>query len=586
MGRHLRLLCRGAKALRIRRVLDYWSKSGNSICLELTEEVGYIRVKCMGGINESSDHYAATEGEAEAMRNGRHIRRVRRVFRVLVLLAAFLTALGLAFCSCAPNLTAEDRRNDIEFLARWAKDYSPFVELNEKHKGLASYEALAPHYVQLAENAKSNAEFYQVVYGYFSLIGVSGHGHLLSEQSLRGYLMESLRRGGQLPWYQLHAASYWPKLQDRACFVHPPFRVVRDGEEYRTGEDWRDKNRLIPNGSKIVRVNGMECSSYLERLRQDTWVRYILRDTDWITDSLLAVHEGKNFRGWQVAFFLPDQTTCEAFVPWRKGSADPTEFSNYGSGSGNCICMELTQEVGYIRVKCMGGMFIEEDGKKIRKFLEDSAGRYRKLIIDVRHNGGGLHYYGFDNLIAPFLDESATYTEVGGVRRPFPADHEQAFLESLRRGVSIFAHETAVEEIEPPEEFDKTKWIFYKITRRVDPRERYNFSGQMYILLDGGTGSAADEYVNAAQRIGLASLVGRRTPGSCGPYFNPVMVRLPASGMIFMLEADLMLNQDGSVNEIAGTRPDIELAPCNLPEKVTKEELLKDAWINKVIADL
>jgi hypothetical protein len=509
--------------------------------------------------------------------------RPRHVFRVLVLLTALLIVFGLVGYSCSPRLTAEDRRSDIEFLARWAKDYSPFVELNEKYRGLPSYEALAPRYVQLAEEAKSNAEFYQVVYGYFSLIGASGHGHLLSKQSLQAYLSESLGRGAQLPWYQLHAASYWPKLQDKACFVHPPFQVVRDGQEYRTGEDWRYKGRLIPKGSKIARVNGMECSSYLQWLRQDTWVRYIPRDTDWITGSLLAVHEGEGFRGWQVGFLLPDQTTCEALVPWRKGSPGPTEFSDYGSGGGNCICLELTEEVGYVRIKCMGGMFIEEGAKKIRKFLENSGGRYGKLIIDVRHNGGGLHYYGFDNLIAPFLDESVTYTEVAGIRKPFLVDHEPAFLELLRRGVSIFAHETRIDEIEPPDGFDKTQWVFYEIERRVDPRERYDFSGQVYILLDGGTGSAADEYVNVAQRIGLATLVGQPTPGSCGPYFNPVMVRLPASGMVFILEADLMLNQDRSVNEIVGTKPDIELAPCVLPEKATREELLQDEWVKTII---
>ena len=507
----------------------------------------------------------------------------KKFFSIFCIIIGFLLFFILTGCLTIPKLTPEDRKQDIQFLADWARDYSPFVELNEKCKGLPSYEAMAPRYMQLAEEAENNVEFYHVVYGYFSLIGVSGHGHLLSEQSLRGYMKESLLKPGQLPWYQFHAASYWPKLQDKVCFVHPPFRIVYDGAEYRTGENWRYKGRLIPKGSKIVHVNGMECSAYLQRLQQHTWLRYILRDTDWITNSLLAVHEGKGFKGWQIDFLLPDGTKYETFVPARNGSPGQSEFTDYGSGGGNCVCLELTREVGYIRVKCMGGMFIEEDGRKIRKFLEDSAGKYCKLIIDVRHNGGGLHYYAFDNLIAPFLDKSVTYTEAGGIRKPFLTDHKPAFLESLRRGVSIFAHETVVEQIEPPEGFDKTRWVFYKITRRVDPRQRYNFSGQMYILLDGGTGSAADEYVNAAHRIGLATLVGQRTPGSCGPYFNPVMVRLPASGMIFVLEADLMLNQDGSINEIAGTKPDIELAPCNLPEKVTKEELLRDEWVRKII---
>jgi hypothetical protein len=523
--------------------------------------------------------------KAQITRNGRYIGRAQHLLRGFVLLTTLLMAFGSSSCSCAPNLTAEERRNDIEFLARWAKDYSPFVELNERCKGLPNYEALVPHYIQLAEKAESNAEFYQIVYGYFSLIGASGHGHLLSEQSLRGYLMESLQQPGQLPWYHLHAASYWPKLQNSECFAYPPFRIVHDGQEYRTVEDWHSKDRLIPRGSKIIRVNGMACSSYCERLQQETWLRYVVVGAERIAERLLAVHEGKGFDGWQVVFLLPDGTTYEAFVLAKKDSPRESEFTDYNLGGGNCICLELTRDVGYIRVKCMGGMFIGEGGKKIRKFLEDSGGKYRKLIIDVRHNGGGLHYYGFDNLIAPFLDDSVRYTEVGGIRKPFLADHKPDFLESLRRGVSIFAHETAIEEIAPPEGFDKTRWVFYKITRRVDPRQRYKFSGQMYILLDGGTGSAADEYVNAAQRIGMATLVGQRTPGSCGPYFNPVMVRLPASGMIFLLEADLMLNQDGSVNEIAGTKPDIELAPCELPEKVTKEELFRDEWIRRIIEE-
>jgi len=33
---------------------------------------------------------------------------------------------------CAPNLTKQERREDIQFLADWADHYNPFVELNEK----------------------------------------------------------------------------------------------------------------------------------------------------------------------------------------------------------------------------------------------------------------------------------------------------------------------------------------------------------------------------------------------------------------------------------------------------------------------
>ncbi len=66
-------------------------------------------------------------------------------------------------CSPTPKLTAEDRRNDVGFLARWAKEYSPFVELNEQPRGLPSCQALAPRYMEMAAEAKSDAEFYRVL---------------------------------------------------------------------------------------------------------------------------------------------------------------------------------------------------------------------------------------------------------------------------------------------------------------------------------------------------------------------------------------------------------------------------------------
>ena len=44
------------------------------------------------------------------------------------LLVSFLL-LGLS--SCAPQMTAEQRRRDIEFLADWARDCSPTISTNE-----------------------------------------------------------------------------------------------------------------------------------------------------------------------------------------------------------------------------------------------------------------------------------------------------------------------------------------------------------------------------------------------------------------------------------------------------------------------
>lgn len=56
--------------------------------------------------------------------------------------------------------------------------------------------------------------------------------------------------------------------------------------------------------------------------------------------------------------------------------------------------------------------------------------------------------------------------------------------------------------------------------------------------------------------------------------------------MMFRVETDLVINPDGSYNEMTGTKPDIELPPGDLPASVTEEELLKDEWIKKIINGL
>jgi hypothetical protein len=56
--------------------------------------------------------------------------------------------------------------------------------------------------------------------------------------------------------------------------------------------------------------------------------------------------------------------------------------------------------------------------------------------------------------------------------------------------------------------------------------------------------------------------------------------------MIFRVETELVINPDGSFNELFGTPPDIKLEPADLPKSITKEELLKDEWIKKIITDL
>jgi hypothetical protein len=530
------------------------------------------------------------------MRNGHDIGRIRQVFRLLMLLGALFAMGGR---SCIAKLTAEDRRSDIEFLARWARDYSPLVDLNEQHKGTPSYEALLPKYMEFAEQAQSDEEFYQVVSGYFNIIGASGHAYLVPDGYLKWAAVGSgmgVVKAGITP-EQFQQARYWPELAGRlSTRAHTPFQVVgRDGR-YFTGDDWRYDGTAVPEGSEILRVNGMTCSRYLDYIKNNTSLKYDAYSKDWADYFVMIIDEGPSFKGWQVDFGLPDGEMVQAFVPKVKGfPAGPKEEKIHTVEPGeNCTCLELTDNAGYIRIRSfIGGpldflftAFAEKDGKKIRAFLERSQGKYEKLIIDVRNNSGGFPAYFYHNLILPFLDQSVTYQHTVGLRRKFLEETDPSVLRQLRETLML-EYVIDRKEVIPPEGFDSKQWIFYEITRRLEPSKTYAFKGEMFVLINGGCFSACDDYANTVKRTGIATLVGQTTGGigGIGYCMNPY-VRLPQSGMIFFLDVHLPLNPDGSFTALHGLEPDIELPDADPPKSVTKEDLLKDAWIQKIIDDL
>ena len=108
----------------------------------------------------------------------------------------------------------------------------------------------------------------------------------------------------------------------------------------------------------------------------------------------------------------------------------------------------------------------------------------------------------------------------------------------------------------------------------------------MFVLMDRQCSSATETYLDAVKRTTLATLVGQRSACALGGYFIAPVMRLTESGIIFRMEGDLDINPDGSINELVGVQPDVELPSCQLPDRVDRETLLKDPWIRAIINGL
>jgi hypothetical protein len=518
--------------------------------------------------------------------------------KLVALALPILPLLSCLLCGCStpPKLTAEHRRQDIEYLARWARDCNPLVTLSQKHKGLPDFDALKARYLDFAGSATSNEEFYLVASAYFNITGAgSCHGYLVDDNYLKWSAAGQFF--GISDWgistRRLWAASYWPRLaRGISTRAHPPFPVVAATNGYFTGSDWRHDGVAVPRGSEIIKVNGLSCSNYLDFIKTQTHLRYDPFRKDWADKYLLIIDEGPAFRGWKVEFALPGTTNLEVFVPKVPGIPLPTKPVHSVDAKENCTCIQLADNVGYIRVKSMWHGppsyffkgYIKKERQEIEEFLEQSHGKYQKLIIDIRGNGGGVPEYVYQNLVGPFLSGPTTFKQTAGLRKGYLHDLKPSALRDLKRLYGLYLTETR--EVRPPAGFASEDWTFYEITRTINPTTRYSFSGKLYVLVDGGTASAADDYADLVKRLKLGTLVGQNTGGGGGALLAPGVMRLPRSGMVFRTETEIFLAPDGSVNELFGTAPDVKLPPVGRPASITRADLLKDGWIRHILSDL
>ena len=524
----------------------------------------------------------------------------KHIAHLIVVFSILLVFFGSGCSVTAPELTAEDRKRDIQYLADWTRDYHPFIELAEKNLNIPSYKELLPRYLELAEQAETHEEFFFVVNGYLRVIGSYGHFHWVPEEMLKIWEIGTytgIVKLGITPG-EFNRARYWPRLLNTLpIHAHPPFPVECRESRYFTGDDWQYDGTSLPKGSEILKINGMTCTRYLDHIKTNTWLKYEALPNRWVDELLMSIDESPSFKGWQVDFGLPDGSVLAAFVPKIKGFAASKEEKIWTTAEpeANCTCLELTEDVGYIRIKsCSSGILdylLQTQGKKdrnkIKTFLNRSEGKYSKLIIDVRNNPGGTLQYCYNTLISPFLDEPVMYSQVAGVRTKYLTDTDKSLLKCLRKDVSTKrVHVKRVAEIQPTEEFDPNQWTFYEVTRKIEPRNRYNFKGDLYFLMNRGCFSATDNLLNEVKRIGLATLVGRNTGGGGAGYLAPSAMILPASEIAFRVETELLINPDGSVNELFGTPPDIELPDADPPKSITKEDLLNDVWIKHIIHEL
>lgn len=215
----------------------------------------------------------------------------------------------------------------------------------------------------------------------------------------------------------------------------------------------------------------------------------------------------------------------------------------------------------------------QKEARAIRDFY-NAAGGCTDLIIDLTDNSGGSERYWQDLLAAPLTDVPLSCTNYALLAN---SENNRPYIEN------VFAPEDLHPIAELPDlprlnrEGLEAATHFVESTLRVEPaEERAAFRGRVWLLVGPSVYSASESFAVFCRATGFATLVGTRTGGDGIGALDPIMMRLPGSGILIQFTMLYGLNPDGSGSEEEGTAPDIP-SPAGEPALVTALRAVREA---------
>lgn len=131
----------------------------------------------------------------------------------------------------------------------------------------------------------------------------------------------------------------------------------------------------------------------------------------------------------------------------------------------------------------------------------------------------------------------------------------------------------------------KCSLVVKKIVSDCKPSDEYQFREglfrkRLFILVDQGTASAAEDMASRLKESRAATILGSNTLGSgCGYVNDPIPFILPNSGMKLVMPNCVRYSRKG-VNEVLGVEPDVQLPVQDMKSEVFTKALVEYLKIN------
>lgn len=456
------------------------------------------------------------------------------------------------------QMTMEQKLEDFDYLYNTMKQNYPYFELRKRMIG---YDWLAQkdEFKQWIRETKNDKEFGNTINRIVKLVQ-SGHTNLVGydfykdvadiySDPHKGYsparknILKSQLVEDKIQYWNRLITTYDHYMPLLIKYVEGGY-VVFDGEL---------ADLDIPQGSLLKKVGQQEIDEYIKGLGDKIYLEYDYKRNKPIAGELYIFTEPGAVMSF--TFETPTGEIISRDIKQREMS--PEIYDRYYAGYSNKnYRIEILEKnkTAYIQMSSMmvnGNVQYEEDRKEIEEFLQQIED-YPYLIVDIRGNGGGSTGYWSDALVSRLLERSTfikTYILYRDTKyiTSFVNDRYDTYNAKSTR-------ELPENKNYPPEVRDFGKYI--EVQDGVMPYNPFHFKGKIYLLVDGGVYSAAENFAVFAKATGWATLVGTTTGGD-GIGAEPGYMSLPNSGILIRVPVAMGLNPDGTINEEAHTQPDI-----------------------------
>lgn len=233
-------------------------------------------------------------------------------------------------------------------------------------------------------------------------------------------------------------------------------------------------------------------------------------------------------------------------------------------------------KVAYIKIYSMASDR-EKDEKMISDYLKKIK-NYQALIIDIQGNPGGDSTYWADFLMPKIIKSelrrvSYSFMKSGDIMEDYYNSPDYIKLTDKTVDELNFPKRTS----NIIKNFDKYA-VYEDVVTPVD--DSIKFDGNIYMLVDEGVYSSSEAFASFAKATGFATLVGTRTGGD-GLGSDPFQIDLPNTGFVMRFPKELGTTEDGIINELDKTEPDILVNGISNINERSKEKVLELEGINK-----